>query len=402
VYSIGQIAFRLFTGISPYGNTGHIHQHATQISADLANVLESFRSYQADARPADAGAALSKLNAVLQSESDCRHPWKAVIEMLEQLFDPLPLMAKRLTAGKKYGPTPHSEAALLRARIEEAVSNTILWLEDVEKRGIQLLELDDHKALTNLSKDSLGVVRGPNMDVWSVIVDEYSPESTSWRKGSEALFAQLSEWKQELLAGDVALLPSSFRSESQGLEESYDHTILVENAWDRIKSASSSEVSTGPVESIEPGRAASKRPLDQPARHLHIQNLQWAQERYLHTVGESEQIFGPDHRVTLATRHDWAKRIGMAGAPVEATELYTTLIADYERIHGPDHRGTLSARRQQAWWTWKAGELQKAIELYTALHAYYAGVLGTEHRYTRRSAAALESLGEVARDLVRP
>lgn len=120
--------------------------------------------------------------------------------------------------------------------------------------------------------------------------------------------------------------------------------------------------------------------------------LRWARENYRSRLMSNEQIFGPDHRVTLADRYDWSKRIGRAGDPTEAAKLYKTLAADFERIHGPRHKGHLAARRQQAYWSNEAGDEATATHLYIDLLRYYTNLLGSSHRYSRLCQNALNRL----------
>jgi TIR domain len=124
-----------------------------------------------------------------------------------------------------------------------------------------------------------------------------------------------------------------------------------------------------------------------------------ATERFGAHVAENTRILGWQHPVTLGSRHEMARRVGLAGDAAGAARLFESLISAYERtgVHGPDQRGPLAARRQLAWWTWKAGNREKAGELYEALLRYYTKVLDDpDHRYIRWCRSCLESLNAVA------
>ncbi|MGW2572431.1 hypothetical protein [Streptomyces sp. NPDC001537] len=107
---------------------------------------------------------------------------------------------------------------------------------------------------------------------------------------------------------------------------------------------------------------------------------------------ETQRIFGPDHRSSLSARHDWAGRVGAAGDPVKAADLYRALARDYTRIHGAHHRGALAAQREQARWTREAGGRAEAAKLYAYLAQHYRTVLGPDHRLTRTTETVLREL----------
>lgn len=65
---------------------------------------------------------------------------------------------------------------------------------------------------------------------------------------------------------------------------------------------------------------------DNPARQVERKVRLWCEE--------TQRIHGPGHRSSLAARHDWARRVGTAGNPAKAAELYRALAKDYTRIHG--------------------------------------------------------------------
>lgn len=151
----------------------------------------------------------------------------------------------------------------------------------------------------------------------------------------------------------------------------------------RNPAPSAPEAAAAPRPSASPApvpRPASQKPADRrppagsPSTKADPARAQWhAGDRYKAVLAENTSIFGPEHRITLAGRHDWAKRIGMTGDPAEAARLYRALATDFTHLHGPKHRSSLAARRQQAWWTWKAGDTGRAARLYQELRAYYRG-----------------------------
>ncbi|HSS05324.1 MAG TPA: toll/interleukin-1 receptor domain-containing protein [Solirubrobacterales bacterium] len=153
---------------------------------------------------------------------------------------------------------------------------------------------------------------------------------------------------------------------------------------------------TAPV-AAEP--KAARQPIAAPTRPrqrrgtVSPEQLSCARQNHRLKVNDNQAIFGSDHRIVLATRYDWAKRIGHAGDPAEAAKLYAALAADFKRIHGSRYRGYLAACRQQAHWSGEAGDRPTAIRLYRELRNYYADLLGPNHRLTRHCQAALDHLG---------
>jgi len=144
---------------------------------------------------------------------------------------------------------------------------------------------------------------------------------------------------------------------------------------------------------------APPRPDGQQAhRRSFGHSIDWARERYAEVVGENRTIFGAEHRVTFAARHDWAKRIGAAGNPAEAARLYGSLASDFAAVHGPDHHGVLAARRQQAWWTRMAGDYEEAARLYKKLNDYYVRRLGPGHRHSLAMKRGLREARSGGRD----
>jgi hypothetical protein len=64
-----------------------------------------------------------------------------------------------------------------------------------------------------------------------------------------------------------------------------------------------------------------------------------------------ERVLGPQHPVTLVTRHQLAKWTGEAGDPAAARDLLATLLPVFERVLGPQHPDTMTTRHALAKWT---------------------------------------------------
>ena len=67
-----------------------------------------------------------------------------------------------------------------------------------------------------------------------------------------------------------------------------------------------------------------------------------------------ERVLGPEHPLTLDTRHDLAHLTGQAGDPAGARDLFAELVPVRERVSGPEHPDTLNARANLAYWTERA------------------------------------------------
>jgi hypothetical protein len=67
-------------------------------------------------------------------------------------------------------------------------------------------------------------------------------------------------------------------------------------------------------------------------------------------------VYGPEHRSTLAARGSLAFWIGMAGDAAGARDQFATLLPVIERVLGAEHRNTLATRRQLAYWTGRPGD----------------------------------------------
>jgi hypothetical protein len=92
-----------------------------------------------------------------------------------------------------------------------------------------------------------------------------------------------------------------------------------------------------------------------------------------------ERVLGPEHRDTLMTRHQLARRTGPAGDPATARDLFAALLPVREQVLGPEHPDTLKTRHQLARWTGEAGDAATARDLFAALLPVREQVLGPEH-----------------------
>jgi hypothetical protein len=95
-----------------------------------------------------------------------------------------------------------------------------------------------------------------------------------------------------------------------------------------------------------------------------------------------EDLFGPDHRNTLAIRHNVAQWTGEFGDDRGALRLFRALLPDQERTQGPDHPETLAARSNIANYTGRCGDFRVALRLFRALLPDQERVLGPDHPHT--------------------
>jgi hypothetical protein len=93
----------------------------------------------------------------------------------------------------------------------------------------------------------------------------------------------------------------------------------------------------------------------------------------------SVRLQGPDHRLTLTTRHDIAVRTGWCGDPAEALRLLRELLPDQLRVLGRDHRDVLATRNDVAFWTGQCGDTAEALRLFRELLPRQLRVLGRDH-----------------------
>ncbi|MFD3677672.1 hypothetical protein ACFWR5_12365, partial [Streptomyces sp. NPDC058613] len=104
-----------------------------------------------------------------------------------------------------------------------------------------------------------------------------------------------------------------------------------------------------------------------------------ARDLYTALVADSTRVLGPDHLDTLTTRHQQAHWTGEAGDAAGARNLYTALVADSTRVLGPDYPDTLTTRYDHAHWAGRAGDLVAARDLHTALAADRTRIVGLDH-----------------------
>ena len=112
-----------------------------------------------------------------------------------------------------------------------------------------------------------------------------------------------------------------------------------------------------------------------------------------------EEVLGPDHPDTLASRNNLAGAYYSAGRLGEAITLFEEVLADRVRVLGEDHPDTLISRNNLAAAYRAAGRLGEAIPLYEQVLADRVRVLGDDHPDTLTSrnnlAAAYQTAGRL-------
>ncbi|QBS41316.1 tetratricopeptide repeat protein [Nocardia sp. CS682] len=103
------------------------------------------------------------------------------------------------------------------------------------------------------------------------------------------------------------------------------------------------------------------------------------------TLTDLEQVLGPDHPRTLASRNNLAYAYESAGLLDEAILLYEQNVTDCERSLGPDHPDTLNSRNNLASTYQSAGLLDKAIPLHEQNVTDRERSLGPDHPDTLNS-----------------
>ena len=110
-----------------------------------------------------------------------------------------------------------------------------------------------------------------------------------------------------------------------------------------------------------------------------------------------EDVLGPDHTDTLASRSSLAGAYESVGRFGEAIELYEQVLDECKRLLGADHPVTLAVRNNLAGAYKSAGRFGEAIELFEQVLADRVRVLGDDHpdTLTTRSnlASAYDSVG---------
>ena len=107
-----------------------------------------------------------------------------------------------------------------------------------------------------------------------------------------------------------------------------------------------------------------------------------ARDQYAALLPIGEQILGPEHPSTLTARHKLARWTGQAGDAAGARDQYAALLPIRERVLGPEHPHTLATRHQLARWTGQAGDAAGARDQYAALLPIRERIPGPEHPYT--------------------
>ena len=108
-------------------------------------------------------------------------------------------------------------------------------------------------------------------------------------------------------------------------------------------------------------------------------------------VSAVEEVLGPDHPGTLASRHGLAGAYESAGRLGEAIALYGEVVADCVRVLGEGHPDTLASRNNLAHAYESAGRLGEAIPLFEEVLADCVRVLGEDHPHTLTSRRNLEA-----------
>ena len=127
-------------------------------------------------------------------------------------------------------------------------------------------------------------------------------------------------------------------------------------------------------------------------------------ELYEQVLDECKRLLGADHPVTLAVRNNLAGAYKSAGRFGEAIELYEQVLAERERVLaeskrllGADHPVTLTVRNNLAGAYKSVGRLAEAIDAWEELLLDCQGVLGADHPDTltvrNNLASAYDSVG---------
>ena len=118
------------------------------------------------------------------------------------------------------------------------------------------------------------------------------------------------------------------------------------------------------------------------------------------TRADRERVLGPDHPDTLASRNNLGIAYVAAGRAVEAIPPHEQTRADRERVLGPDHPDTLTSRNNLAAAYQAAGRAAEAIPLFEQTRADRERVLGPDHPDTLKSrnnlALAYQAAGRAA------
>ena len=114
-------------------------------------------------------------------------------------------------------------------------------------------------------------------------------------------------------------------------------------------------------------------------------------ELYERVLADQERVLGPDHPDTLTSRNNLASAYDSVERFDEAIELYERVLADQERVLGPDHPDTLTTRNNLAGAYDSVGRFDEAIDAWEELLLDCQRVLGLEHPLTKRVEKNLEA-----------
>jgi len=136
------------------------------------------------------------------------------------------------------------------------------------------------------------------------------------------------------------------------------------------------------------------------AEHLTaVENLTRAIDFGRALLIDTERTFGPDHLLTLTTRHNLAGAYESAGQLEKAIDLFQQVLTTAERTLGPNHPSTLTTRANLAGAYRQAGQLEKAIDLFQQVLTTAERTLGPNHPSTLTTrhnlAGAYESAGQL-------
>jgi tetratricopeptide (TPR) repeat protein len=116
-------------------------------------------------------------------------------------------------------------------------------------------------------------------------------------------------------------------------------------------------------------------------------------------LADRERVLGPDHPDTLASRDNLATAYRVVGQSKKAIPMHEQALADRERVLGPDHPDTLTSRDNLAAAYMRAGQFQEAIPMYEQALVDRERVLGHDHFSTLGSrdnlATAYRSAGQL-------
>ena len=110
-----------------------------------------------------------------------------------------------------------------------------------------------------------------------------------------------------------------------------------------------------------------------------------------------EDVLGPDHTDTLASRSSLAGAYESVGRFGEAIDAWEELLLDCQRVLGADHPDTLNTRNNLAVAYYSVGRFGEAIELFEQVLAECKRLLGADHPVTltvrNNLASAYKSVG---------